>query len=293
MKSTLASATALTFLFALSGCATSPGKRVSDLSLPHSTAVVEVTMQQPDMIVETGGYSLGEAVGTISLLGVGGLAIGQAIMVSNATAAREAIVPLQEQMSVHDLGEVFSQRITESKVAHQLSSSGSIEVNEGSGSSDWRPGSGHTLALVGGTTFTSDLKTLIVRLVLLEFAPDEDGDVEHTGLRQVYQFSWPGPGPEGGRFREHYARGWMNLGNDKLLELIERGMDTTIGMMEQHLETPDLTDRLRRVASPRGFGFPEPEAYRWRTENGLEWVLRKPDDYIINAIPIEGKDTNW
>lgn len=258
---------------ALTGCVTT--KPMSETEFPHADWDVIINATQQEIATETSSTNPMAAGG-----GLLGVLIVHAIDSTKNRRAEDAVTGLRDKLIEFDVADEYSMMIIESGVPERLSRLEPL-VNREPWDYKTRPLERHVVTLDPGVVFTNDLSALVVELVATEYEADDQGRPNATGFSQIYRYVYPLSEPENGANREDYANVWLTHDTSELEQLILQGMDTTIEMLEFHIE-----ERALEVSEPqfRVKDYGTAVLREWHRRDGLVWLAREDDAKLALAV---------
>lgn len=201
-----------------------------------------------------------------------------------STKAEEAVVQIREALVGYEYSQVFADKLMASIEWEQVASGATpgiqtVRVNRG----DQQPLERPRLEVLPEVFFSTNLNTLVVRVQgILVSAPGRPNGKSELHTLQRYEFAWPVTHLRKKTKREAAAEAWAELPAERLIELIELGMDTVIELWNYHLENPILPD---------GSGLWNPlytaevqYARKIEERDGLVWLKRSSGSSWLYAV---------
>jgi len=201
-----------------------------------------------------------------------------------STKAEEAVVQIREALVGYEYSQVFADKLMASIEWEQVASGATpgmqtVKVNW----ADQQPLERPRLEVLPEVFFSTNLNTLVVRVrgILVSPSNRQNGEPELQTL-QRYEFAWPVTHLRKKTKRAAAAEAWAELPAERLIELIELGMDTVIELWNYHLENPIL---------PGGSGLWNPlytaevqYARKIDERDGLVWLKRSSGSSWLYAV---------
>ena len=260
------------------GCATTTHLR--DQPMPKTGWPVEIYLSQEEVGTE--------ASATNPMAAGGGLLcvlIVHAIDKSKNTKAEDAATPLRDLLIDYPMVERFETMFADSGLATQLSPSGDVVVRQRA-RADFKvePLKQSTLVIAPTVEFSNDLSNLRVALQISELVPDERGRAAPGSARGTYYYIHPLADMDDKAGREEHVQAWIALGRDRLVELIEEGLQVTIAMARSDLLDGPLavTEQGLRVSD---LDRPLPKLFLAGGQEAFVWARPKQSWYAVYAFP--------
>lgn len=158
--------------------------------------------------------------------------------------AEEAVIQIREALVGYGYSKVFADKLMASIEWEQVASGATPEMQTLRVSwGDQQPLERPRLEVLPEVFFSTNLNTLVVRVKGILVSPSNrpNGEPELQTL-QRYEFAWPVTHLRKKTKRAAAAEAWAELPAERLIELIELGMDTVIELWNYHLANPTLPD---------------------------------------------------
>jgi len=265
------------------------GAILACLAQPLSADEINFPLTNTDILVHAWQEDVGTAknsnVAAMSATSglLGGLVAASADRRAS-TKAEEAVVQIREALVGYGYSQVFADKLMASIDWQQVASDATpgmqtVQINLG----DQQPLERPRLEVLPEVFFSTNLNTLVVRVKGILVSPSKrpNGEPELQTL-QRYEFAWPVTHLRKKTKRAAAAEAWAELPAERLIELIELGMDTVIELWNYHLENPVLPD---------GSGLWNPlytsevqYARKIEERKGLVWLKRSSGGSWLYAV---------
>lgn len=255
----------------LTACGTIP-KHISESDLPHDHWPIE--LYQPEDDLSFVRSKLNE--GSPGLL----TAVIDSARNSRAKDAYASVLAFAED---HSLNDVFLSRIRESDIFRQLSLNGEVTASDAFDSGGVDDGMIRVNAII---QLTHDLSTLLVTLEFKEYTPGAIG-LTMNGIFQKYHYVHRLDGYDEEKSRTEFAEQWVELGEDRFIQIVDTGIDEVIGMMKTYLENPNPILRSEQEYYAEGYRLMSRGSRVWGGDEGVTWLVRGKAQSMFFAAPKE------
>lgn len=256
----------------LCACATTD---LSEMEYPIDNADLDILGTQQELEFETSMAT------PLAAAGVVGLLIAGTMHDVKKDRAAEAIAPIHDYLAEYDLSDQFIKRIQAANITGQLVKGAEPIVWEPPGPPQDREIDRTLITIDPRVRLSNDMRILLVDLEVWEATPRDGYTTPKREFSQAYRFLWPLPDSDG-LDRKEAATAWTDRPRERLVSLIETGMDETVRMLETHLEQQTLVfdDPEEIVRIPASGRY-----YLWQEHEDSAWVAKKSGRGIIYAVP--------
>lgn len=262
----------LIFLFLNVTACGSIAKHISGSDIPHDQWPIEI--YQPDKDLSFIGSQLSQASPGLLTAVIDGARDGN---------AEDAYAPLLEFAENGNLNDLFLARIRESNVLRLLSRNGEIIASANFDSSNVDDGFINVSPVI---ELTHDLSTLLVRLEYKEYTPGAIG-FTMNGFYQKYYYVYRLDDFDENKSRSEFAEQWVEIGEDRFVEIVETGIDETIKMMKTYLANPNPTLNSEQQYYVQGYRLMSSRSYIWGGDADVTWLIREYPHAFAFATPKE------
>lgn len=262
----------LIFLFLNVTACGSISKHISESDIPHDQWPIEI--YQPDKDLSFIGSQLSQASPGLLTAVIDGARDGN---------AEDAYAPLLEFAENGNLNDLFLARIRESNILRLLSRNGEIIASANFDSSNVDDGFINVSPVI---ELTHDLSTLLVRLEYKEYTPGAIG-FTMNGFYQKYYYVYRLDDFDENKSRSEFAEQWVEIGEDRFVEIVETGIDETIKMMKTYLANPNPTLNSEQKYYVQGYRLMSSRSYIWGGDEDVTWLIREYPHAFAFATPKE------